>query len=109
MTPREAYTSAIESAILNLLKNAIITALVKRLPFLALPMINPLFGYVVAKVLQLGADEAKIRIFFIYTDLRTNLQASNFEKAALEYEASKTHENERKMLDSFYKLATLSG
>jgi hypothetical protein len=109
MTPREQYTSAIESAILHLLKNAIITALVKRLPFLALPVINPLFGFIVAKVLQLGADQAKLRAFFIYTDLRTSAQASAFENDAIEFFKQRTPENEKIMLNSFYKLATLSG
>ena len=106
---RKQYLDAIESSILSILKTAIIKVIVTRLPFLAVGPLSPLLSYVVGKLLELGAKEAKLRAFYAYTDLRTNMQASAYEKHALKFYETRSKEDEEKMLASFYALATLSG
>jgi len=106
---RQAYISALESSLLNMLKNAIIKVLVTRLPLLAWGPLSPILSFIVGKILELGMREAKIRIFFLYTDLRTNRQASIYETYALKFYETRSKEDEQKMLESFYNLATLSG
>lgn len=104
---KEDYIKAIESVFLGILKKSIINFLVRKLPFLALPALNPVLGYIVGKLLEVGMKEAELRTYFLYTDFRTNLQANKFSELALEWDKQRTPESEKKMLDAFYTLTTL--
>lgn len=57
--------------------------LVAKLPFLALPVINPIAGFIVGYVLKIAIRETEMGAFFLYIDTRTNKQGVAFIDAAI--------------------------
>ena len=105
---KEEYIKSIESVFIDMLKKAVIKAILSKLPWIVSYGLSPVVTLIMGKIIDLAAKEMNMRVFFVYTDLRTNQQANDFSKAALEYDQQRTPENETKMLDAFYKLASLS-
>lgn len=56
--------------------------LVAKLPFLALPIINPIVGFVVGYILEVAIRQTEMGAFFLYIDTRTNKQGVAFMDAA---------------------------
>lgn len=104
---REEYIKAIESAFLGMLKKAAVKYIVSKLPFFALPALNPLLGFVVGIIVDKAAQQAELGIYFAYTDLRTSIQARSYSEAAITFNQNRTPENEKIMLDKFYALVSL--
>lgn len=56
--------------------------LVSKIPFLALPIINPLAAFVVGYILKIAIRESEFGLFFLFIDTRTNRQGIAFVEAA---------------------------
>jgi hypothetical protein len=80
---RDEYVEMIKSAALTAGKKAVMQKLVAKIPFLSVPLINPIIGYIAGLVLETAIRETEMGLFFLYVDLRLNAQAKDFEAAAL--------------------------
>jgi len=79
---REVYVDLLKSTALDLGKRFVMQYLVAKIPFLALPIINPLAAFVVGYILKIAIRESEFAAFFLYIDLRTNKQGVAFVDAA---------------------------
>lgn len=102
------YVSSIESVFLDQLKKSVIRVIVAKLPFLGLAALNPVLSMIVSKIVDKAAKEVELRVYFQFCDMRTNQQAREYSDLAIKYNQERTPENEKLMLDAFYKLASLS-
>jgi hypothetical protein len=82
--------------------------LVAKIPFLALPIINPIVGFIVGYVLQIAIKQTEMGAFFLYIDTRTNKQGVAFMESAIKNriaQQSGTAEEkinaEKNLIDSF--------
>lgn len=105
---KEEYIKSIESVFIDMLKKAIIKAIFNKLPWLVSYGLSPVATLIIGKIIDLAAKEMNMRVYFLYSDFRTNQQANTFSELAIKYDQQRTPENEAKMLDAFYKLASLS-
>lgn len=92
---RDLYVEQLKSTFLALGKEQVLKLLLAQLParlttgFIG-TLLNPIFGYLVGKVLEIAIREAEIGAFFLYIDLRVKGQAKDFnEKMAANLEAQK--------------------
>jgi hypothetical protein len=80
---RDEYVELIKSTALDLGQRFVMQYLVAKIPFLALPIVNPLVGFVVGWVLKIALRETEFGLFFLYIDTRTNKQGIAFVEAAV--------------------------
>lgn len=89
MSSRDEYVELLKSTALSLGKQEVLPLLLSQLPsaltsgFIG-TLLNPIFGFLVGKVLEIAIRETEIGAFFLYIDLRTSAQGREFEKAARE-------------------------
>jgi len=105
---RDAYVDLLKSTALDLGQRFVMQYLVSKIPFLALPIINPIAGFLVGYVLKIAIRETEMGAFFLYIDTRTNKQGVAFVEAAQAnraIQASGTAEEkaqaEKVLIDSF--------
>jgi hypothetical protein len=105
---RDDYVDLIKSTALDLGSKFVMQYLVAKLPFLALPVINPIAGFLVGYVLKIAIRETEMGAFFLYIDTRTNKQGIAFVEAAQRnkaMQAAGTPEEranaEKDLIDSF--------
>lgn len=80
---REEYLNSIKSAVLELGKKEVMTFLMTQAPkFFGNFLVNPIVGLIINWVLTILIEKTEIAVFFLYTDIRTNKQASEFVDAA---------------------------
>lgn len=79
---RDAYVDLIKSTALELGSKFVMQYLEAKLPFLALPIINPIAGFLVGYVLKIAIVESEMGAFFLFIDTRTNKQGVAFVEAA---------------------------
>lgn len=96
---RDEYIGLLKSIVLKAGKKAVIEYVVSRFAFFSLPIINPLLGLVVGKILEILIDKTEVAAFFLYIDFRTSLQGREFEKAALAYFEFKGDDKHKKVLE----------
>lgn len=113
---RDQYVEILKSAALSAGKKMVMSYLVTRVPFFALPIVNPILGFVVGSILEIAIRETEMGAFFLYIDLRTSAQGRAFEKAALKnYEVQKNGtpqekaDAEKELIDSFRTLVKFTG
>ena len=97
------------------LKNALIGVVVKNLPFFASGPFNYILIKIASALAREMVEQAEMRVFFKYIDMRTDSQAADFEKAMIEnHKAQKegTDEDkikaENKLVDALNRLVSLS-
>ena len=88
MPTRDEYVELLKSTALSVGKQKVLPLLLAQLPaklttgfFGAL--LNPLFGLIVGKALEIAIRETEMGAFFLFIDLRTSAQGREFEKQAL--------------------------
>lgn len=85
MSSRDEYVELLKATFLSLGKKQILPLLLAQLPsglttgFFGM-LLNPIFGFIVGKVLEIAIRETEIGAFFLYIDLRTSAQGREFEE-----------------------------
>jgi hypothetical protein len=102
---REEYLEIIKETLLKAVKKSFMEAVIKRLPFLALPVINPILGAIVGKVLEILLNETELRVSYLYTDFRVNQEAKSYIEMANGYKNGTVKEKD--LIDSFRKFVKL--
>lgn len=86
---RDEYVASLKKAAISIGKQAVMSRLVAKLPGLLLgtagKIFNPLVSFVVERILVYAIEEGEMGAFFLYVDLRVEVQAVDFEKAAVEH------------------------
>lgn len=82
MSSRDEYVDSVKRSFVTLGKDAVMKALLQKVPFLSLPFFNPLAGMFITWVLTKVTELTETGIFFLYIDMRVNSQAKEFEAAA---------------------------
>lgn len=102
MASRDEYVELLKNVALSVGKKQVLKLLLAQLParmttgfFGAL--LNPLFGFIVGKALEIAIRETEMGAFFLFIDLRTSAQGREFEKyAEANFEKQKTGTPEEK-------------
>lgn len=97
---RDEYVELLKSAALDAGTKLVMSYLVSRIPFFALKFINPIVGYVVGAILRIAIRETEFGAFFLFIDMRTDLQAKAFEEAAIKNANAKTPEEKKDAQDN---------
>jgi hypothetical protein len=85
----EEYVAALKHSALVIAKKQVMQKLVAAIPFFGLPFFNPLALLIVTRVLETAIMKTEMGLFFLYTDVRVNAQASRFVAAALYFNEAK--------------------
>lgn len=80
---RAEYVILMRETFVTLGVRAVMSELVSRWSFFALPFFNPLTKLAVDWVVKFLAKNAETAAFFLYTDMRVGDQSNEFEKAAV--------------------------
>jgi hypothetical protein len=111
----EEYVKTIKDAATRLAVEVLIREVPKRLPFLFIPVLNPIVTLLLKKIVEILITQTEFAIFFSYIDLRVDAQGRKFATAALENrkaQLSGTPEEkkiaEENLIKSFRNLAILS-
>jgi len=104
---RSDYVKILKLAAIKQITQTFISICVQKLPFLGFKLVNPIFGFIVGKAMQVLAEETEMAIYFSYVDFRTSEQCSEYEEAALEYHKNPTKENEKRLCDALDKFISL--
>lgn len=80
----QVYVDAVKTAAIATAKKSLLTALLKKVPFLFWGPIAPLTAFCVEKCVEILIKETEFAAFFLYTDLRVNRQGTDFSKVAIE-------------------------
>lgn len=120
MSTRDEYVELLKSTALSIGKKQILPLLLKQLPaqltsgFLG-AILNPIFGFLVGKVLEIAIRETEIGAFFLYIDLRTSAQGRTFEekmRTNVEKQKNGTPEEkakaEKELVDAFKAFVKLT-
>lgn len=96
MSPRDQYVEQLKSTFLSLGKSQVLKLLLAQLPtslttgFVG-SLLNPIFGFLVGKILEIAIRETEIGAFFLFIDMRVKGQSKDFEaKMAAHIEAQKS-------------------
>lgn len=83
MANHQEYVDALKKSAVSTGKKALISYLSKKLPFLFIPVIGPIVGLLLGKVVEILVQETEFAIFFVYTDMRVDAQGRAFSNAAM--------------------------
>lgn len=106
MSSYTIYVDAIFAFVLAQLKKGAVTYIISIIPFLAWGPLAPILSFVIGKIIDRGAVEGKIRVFFEKCDIRCSSQAIDFFNLALVWHNNQTLENEKAAIDAFKKLGS---
>jgi hypothetical protein len=90
----DSKTIAIEA-----LKKIAIDSIVAKLPFFALPVVNPIFAYIVSLIAQAMVDQVDFGVYSIITTYKINKQVDDFKQAKQDLDADPNNEAKRKDLE----------
>ena len=79
---QQEYIEVLKSAALSSGKKFVIDYVSKKIPFLFIPILNPITSLVIEKVVEVLIMETEFAIFFKYTDMRVSEQGKVFSKMA---------------------------
>ena len=82
---RQENADLIVSQVSIIIKKKIVTWLTSKLLFLAWGPFGPLISYFAGRLAEAIAKDAEMRVFFLYTDLRTDSQGKSYLKAMAAY------------------------
>lgn len=80
----QEYVEAVKSTALTTAKKTLISALLKKVPFLFYGPFGAITTLAVEKALELLFKEAEFAVYFKYTDLRVDRQGLDFSRVAME-------------------------
>lgn len=110
----QEYVDSLKASAIQIGKDILIREVKKRLPFLFIPILNPVMGYIIGKGVEILINHTEMAIFFFYIDMRVDKQAAVFSQAAVNnYNAQKTGsdyakmEAEKALIKSFRELVIL--
>jgi len=89
------------------LKKVAIDSIVAKLPFFAMPIINPIFAYIVGLVIQSLVDQIDVGVYDIMTTCKVNQQVDNFTQAKKDYDAAPDEAKRKALEDAANKLIKL--
>lgn len=105
---RDQYVELIKSTAIDLGRRFVMSYLITRVPFLALPIINPIAAFVVGYILKIAIRETEMGAFYLFIDIRTNKQGIAFIEAAIKNQLAQKSGNqaeiknaEKELIDSF--------
>jgi len=111
----QEYVDAAKTAAITMGKSALISALLKKVPFLFIGPLNPIMGWIIQKFLEVLIRETEFGIFFLYIDLRVDRQGQDFTKVAMEnhkVQQTGTEDEKRaselRLINSFKNFISLS-
>lgn len=78
------------------MKKKIIAWATKKFLFLAWGPFAPIIAHFSGQLAEFIAKDVEMRVFFLYTDLRTDAQGRSYLKAMIAYEESKNGTDEQK-------------
>lgn len=109
---RNQYAEIIKSAALTAGSRSVMAYLTSLSGFFALPIINPIAGFIVDSVIRIAIEKGELAAFFYYVDMRTSKQGREFVDAALRNKLAQqkgTDEEkklaEKALIDKFRALA----
>ena len=107
------YIEILKSYILQSAKKATIEYIFKKIPYLAIPVLNPVVSFIVEKIATIILYKVETAIFFTYIDIRTNFQGRTLYNAITKNKEAQAYgTDEEKQLaeknlalafDSFFK------
>jgi len=80
----QAYVDALVSGLETLIKDSLIKRLVSIAPIFASGPLGYIASYLAGKIAHFLAKQSELRTFFLYTDVRSNIQGRAFLDAAIE-------------------------
>lgn len=86
-TPDEIVTDIVTGVLRDIVIKAVAARAVAALPFLGAAWINPIFMFILAKVVDLVAEESARLLTVIILDIDVNLENKAYKKAVLELRA----------------------
>lgn len=108
----QAYVDALVSGLETLIKDSLMQKLVSIAPIFASGPLRYIAGYFAGKIAGFLAKQSELRVFFTYTDIRSNVQGRAFLDAAIENrDAQLSDDPERKkhaeklLIDKFRRFA----
>jgi hypothetical protein len=109
------YINAIKKAAIDTGKKILVRKVAEKLPFLFLPILNPITKYVLEKIVELIINETEFAIFFQYTDMRVDREGREFSEAAMKNlkaqmsgDASQILQAEKELMEKFKNFVVLS-
>lgn len=89
----------IEGILFDLIVKAIIAKAVAKLPFLALPILNPIFSFVVTKIASELFKELSKRISFEIIHFKTQAERKAYEQALVALRNAPDEDKDQKLSD----------
>ena len=80
----QEYVEAVKTTAIATAKKSLLTALLKKVPFLFWGPLAPLVNICVEKCIEILIRETEFGVFFLYTDFRVDRQGIDFAKVAME-------------------------
>jgi hypothetical protein len=110
----EEYVKTLKDAAARLAVDVLIREVSKRLPFLFVPVLNPIVTFLLKKVVEILFTQTEFAVFFAYIDMRVDAQGRKFISAAKENRQAQINGTpeekklaEDKLISTFRDLAIL--
>lgn len=111
----EEYVKTLKDAATRLALDVLVREVSKRLPFLFVPVLNPIVTLLLRKVVEILFTQTEFAIFFTYIDMRVDAQGRRFISAAKENRNAQMNGTpeekklaEEKLISTFRDLVILS-
>lgn len=88
-------------ALLSVVKQQVIKAIISKVPFLGAPLLNPLLALAVNNILKIAFSEAAMQAYFIKIQMLSEHQANLVKESQAKLDSAKT-ENEK--IEAEYEL-----
>lgn len=105
---RDEYQRLIVSSFKELGRKFAMEKLLAKFPFFALPVVNPIFSWLVGQVVSAIVDAVEMQAFFLYTDFRVSRQGRVFLEALKRHDSLSGKERsdaEAEVISAFRDLA----
>lgn len=90
----DALESAIKRLIYETVLKAVIARAIAAAPFLAWPVVNPVFVYILTKIADAIYDELKVHVTFDLIDIRTEQEQKEYDEKVLVLKVAQESQNE---------------
>ncbi len=83
MTTHAGYVESLKHSAVSVGTKLLVKEVAARLPFLFVPILNPLTTMVLERLVRLLVLQTEFAVFFKYIDMRVDAQGRDFSRAAL--------------------------
>lgn len=104
---RNEYIDILKKTAIQTIKKQVIAYCISKAPFLRMRFFNPILSLIIEKLVVYIVNETELRLFFVYSDFRTSVQANAYVEAMNAYNQDRSVENEAKLIDAFTKFCSL--